>query len=185
MNSDKRKKQKKEYREKNKDKCKLAIKKWHEKNKEKFKEYQSQWRKENVGHIKEKSHSDYIKNKDRIIERHKKNELNNKEKYAALRAEWAKRNRDKVRVTRNNRKKSIGKFGTSDIKRLKTSQNDKCAACLCCIKESYHIDHIIPLSKGGSNWPDNIQLLCPLCNRRKAAKMPEVWAAEIRNDLES
>ena len=33
------------------------------------------------------------------------------------------------------------------------------------------IDHIIPVSKGGKTTPDNLQVLCSKCNRRKSNKI--------------
>jgi len=45
----------------------------------------------------------------------------------------------------------------------------KCVQCSS--KEKLEYDHIIPVSKGGSNTERNIQLLCEKCNREKAAKI--------------
>ncbi|MBN2636838.1 MAG: HNH endonuclease [Prolixibacteraceae bacterium] len=41
----------------------------------------------------------------------------------------------------------------------------------CGSRERLEFDHIIPISKGGSNTSRNIQLLCEKCNRQKSNKI--------------
>ena len=39
------------------------------------------------------------------------------------------------------------------------------------------VDHILPQSKGGTDHPDNLQLLCSGCNRSKCGKTMAEWRA--------
>jgi 5-methylcytosine-specific restriction endonuclease McrA len=65
-----------------------------------------------------------------------------------------------------------GKHNSEDIQRIYTAQKGKCACCETKVGNEYHVDHIQPLSKGGSNWPSNLQVLCPICNQKKSARDP-------------
>jgi 5-methylcytosine-specific restriction endonuclease McrA len=49
--------------------------------------------------------------------------------------------------------------------------------CYYCGKKlvAYHIDHVIPLSRGGTDHPDNKVLACPSCNLKKNDKLPHEW----------
>lgn len=66
-----------------------------------------------------------------------------------------------------------GSYTKDDIIRLMAEQEGKCATCgLPFGDDGYHVDHFIPLSRGGSNDPSNLKLLHPTCNLKKGAKLP-------------
>lgn len=41
----------------------------------------------------------------------------------------------------------------------------------CGSADQLHFDHVIPVSRGGTNTAANVQLLCGSCNRAKSAKL--------------
>lgn len=96
--------------------------------------------------------------------------------------EWKRANPEAAKALWNKRRaQKSGSNGThtrAQLKALFALQKSKCAMCKCLLQRNYHVDHIMPLSKGGSNHIRNIQLLCAPCNLSKGAKHPVDWARE-------
>lgn len=94
--------------------------------------------------------------------------------------EWASQNKGHRLASYHKReraKKASGDHFTGhDVKQVLASQKEKCANCLSSIRGGYHVDHIVPLARGGTNDRYNIQLLCPPCNIKKSSLDPVDWA---------
>lgn len=96
-----------------------------------------------------------------------------KKEKAAYDLEYDRSHPEKVLAkSRNRRARKIvggGRFTAMEWKSLLERYNN---TCLCCRRNDVKLtaDHVIPLSKGGSNSIDNIQPLCKSCNSKKHAK---------------
>ena len=126
------------------------------------------WRKRNKEKVREMNRDWYQKNRDR---------------QRPYQREWQRRwrdaNRDALRLKwrlRENLVRSTGIVTPKDIENQYQRQDGRCYWCSKLVENRYHIDHVIPISKGGINTPDNIVISCPFCNGSKNNLLPyEEW----------
>src|SRR5690606_25348938 len=176
-----------ERRKNNADHLNRLNKAWRENNKERRKEYLKKWEEENKEKIIAYRKEYYHKNRERLLAENKKYRDENKEKEAKRNDDWAKRNPElaaqKTRIRRARKLSAQGSHTASDIKEILERQGGKCVYCSVKLKtkgkDKYHVDHIEPISKGGSDCRENLQILCPSCNIRKGSKCPIEWANQI------
>ena len=61
------------------------------------------------------------------------------------------------------------------IEELLAMQNGECAYCRTTSPEEWHMDHVIPISKGGPDTADNVVAACASCNTSKQDKDVDKW----------
>ena len=160
----------------------LAHRKWVSLNREHVYSYSKSFAENNREYYALKAR-EWRKNNPEKYRQHKaKYYSNNREKVLSSNAMWRSENREayKAKSLRYKARKRYagGSHSGQDIKDLMFSQNGMCPFCKNDIRTSYHVDHVVALSKGGSNNKENIQLLCPQCNMRKKARSQEQFARE-------
>lgn len=68
----------------------------------------------------------------------------------------------------------IRKVTTTVNLQIGASQSWKCNNCYDQLKSTFHIDHIIPICRGGTNVEDNLQALCVECHAQKTQKERQI-----------
>jgi 5-methylcytosine-specific restriction endonuclease McrA len=58
-------------------------------------------------------------------------------------------------------------------------QAKRCYWCGVGCAKRFHVDHYVPLAKGGAHELTNLVISCPTCNLRKHAKAPMDFAREV------
>jgi 5-methylcytosine-specific restriction endonuclease McrA len=68
-----------------------------------------------------------------------------------------------------------GAHTAADVAAQYLRQHGRCHWCGDKVAQDYHVDHVTPLSKGGSNGPENLVIACASCNLSKSDKLPSDW----------
>ena len=181
-----------DYKARNAEKVRAARLEYRENNRDIILEKHRIYLENNRDKIRQKSKERYQRDREKILayfdsRKDLKKEYDhvyrekNKDRIKERTSQYKRENPDKVRKLAHKRRaiarNSGGVYSVSDLERIKIGQRMRCANCKSCLKQSgYHVDHVVPIAKGGTNWPDNLQILCPSCNLSKGAKDPIEWA---------
>ena len=156
--------------------CKLCVKqynaKYREENKDYFQEYQTKYWKENSAELATQK-KEYI--------------ANNKSAHLKRQHNWYVKNIDDIKIRISQYKKDHPEqyqiYGSKRRALKKTAISDKFVyqdiidkygnRCVYCGGAFTHIDHYVPLSKGGSHTLENVRPSCETCNLTKSNKLPE------------
>lgn len=156
------------WRVENRDKRNAQASRWYASNREKAVGFTRRWQENNPAKVNAG-----------------KRRWSASEKGRESQVRWRLANPEKVRATNGRRwartQEAPGTFSDLDIRSMLTAQRHRCAAphCRIDISQNYSVDHKMPLSRGGSNWPDNLQLLCASCNSSKRDRTMEEWQSAL------
>lgn len=143
---------------------------------------------ENLDKILEKARAYFLENKERIYKKNKERNSSKREEIARKQREYRAQYPDRAqaankksrerhhearllnnRIRKNRQRAAEGSFTKQEWTELCMKYNNE---CVCCGEQKpLTVDHVIPLSKGGTNYISNIQPLCGSCNSKKHAKI--------------
>lgn len=120
-------------------------------------------------------------NRDSERERSRRWREDNPTKMREASAKWARMNPDKTTSyasARRARKSSVIVTPDADsIVRRMSSEDTFCFYCnTLLLAREVHVDHVIPLARGGPHASINFVAACAECNTRKHTKRPSEWS---------
>jgi len=141
------------------------------------------WFRDNPERVRKRRKAQYWANPQAAIDRARHWREENPEHYRATQKTCKQRhyrqNREAYRVYVTNRrarlKGALGEHTANDIRLLYEKQEGQCHWCGVSLTDGYHVDHVIPISRGGSNDSSNLVLTCEHCNCSKNDRLPSEW----------
>jgi len=170
----------KAYRDTHKDEAEGYHQKYREVHKAEIKLYELEYRKTHKEQIQQNWVEYYKAHKEELVAKAATYSVTHKEAREA----WRQKNLDKLSAyTAARRALKVGALigATSNqraeireiYQRAQEEPRVRCYLCGKLIPKGHrHVDHIVPLSKGGAHRPSNLAVACAKCNMRKNAKMP-------------
>jgi hypothetical protein len=140
-------------------------------------EYQAEWRAEHRGEVKARRAKYRAENREAITLYQAAWYAERGDERRAYSAAWYRANPDKASA-KGHRRRALehGAYVAEvDVQAIFKRDKFRCQGCKKRVKTKAkttdplypHLDHVVPLSKGGTHQPANVQLLCRQCNTRK------------------
>jgi 5-methylcytosine-specific restriction endonuclease McrA len=158
LHADEMRQYQREYRRKHREKRNAQQREWRKNNPGKYAVYCKTWR--------EKHPDRAAQDTQNSAERMRKLRERDPDKARLYQRKWFHDHPDHDRRARV--LNAQGSFTSEEWTALCESYGNRCAACGKSVKLT--VDHIVPLSRGGTNYIENIQPLCKSCNSRKHTK---------------
>lgn len=156
---------------------------WRNANLEKARAANREYERNNREKVNAKRRKHYARDPKRGVEKTMRWARKNPEKRLATYRRFHVQNPEKSREYHNRRRalilESAEHHTAVDIQRQYECQKGHCYWCEKPVGDAYHVDHIIPLAKGGDNSARNICISCPTCNSRKGSKLPSEWGGRL------
>jgi 5-methylcytosine-specific restriction endonuclease McrA len=108
----------------------------------------------------------------------------NPERAKKLWSDWAKNNPDRGRIKNAARRSRVKNAITYTVigKDMRTLLRGPCFYCQA--KGSMSLDHVVPLSRGGTHGIGNLVAACKSCNSSKRDRFITEWQKSQRLDLD-
>lgn len=156
--------QRKEYRRANRDRINAKVRKYNAANRE---------------HVNKRQRANYAANRQWRLSQRREYEKVNQAYIAHRNRNYWRANPERMKAKNARRvareRNAPGHHTAADIRQQYKAQKGKCYYCDAKVGDSYHVDHVVPLSRGGSNGPENIVIACVTCNSSKNNRLPHEW----------
>jgi 5-methylcytosine-specific restriction endonuclease McrA len=167
----------KSYRNKNKEQLRIKDKKRYEANKETVLERAKRYVQNNRERVLKNKAEYYRKNKKTFSLKNLIYRITHSEQIKEIGKKYRENNKEKIRagkvkanhIRRARRRGAEGTF--TEAEWISALEKYGCKCLRCGSSENLTRDHVIPLSRGGTNTIDNIQPLCISCNSWKHTKI--------------
>jgi 5-methylcytosine-specific restriction endonuclease McrA len=165
---------------------------WRKNNPGRAAEASRSWRANNAENVAQSKRSARSRNREKISQQEREYRIRNPDARKSILKSWRMRNvariaeyeksyraanKERLRAYNSTRKairRSIEEagIGLGTLLGWVKAQPKICFYCVTDCAESFHVDHFVPLAKGGAHVLTNLRIACAPCNLRKNARDP-------------